>query len=354
NRDELLKMVQNDAELSEIFVRAFLLRRVELIEGGRGDVVLIGSNHSSDTLRIKEFLTRNAHPYVFIDPDKDDDVQQLLDHFEFSLSEIPVLICRGVTVLRNPTNRGIADCLGFNETIDQTLIRDVVIVGAGPAGLAAAVYAASEGLDVLVVESNAPGGQAGTSSRIENYLGFPSGISGQELTGRAYTQAQKFGANILVAEQVSGLACDRRPYSLKLDGEEKIPARTVVIATGAQYRKLQLENLSKFDGAGVYYNATHLESQLCGGEDVVVVGGANSAGQAAVFMAQTARRVYLLVRAESLAQTMSRYLIRRIEESANIELLTNTEVISLAGNDRLERVEWRNCKTGEIAEHSIA
>src|SRR3954462_3375334 len=199
-RDALLQLVQTDAELSEIFVRAFLLRRVALIERGRGDVVLVGSNHSSDTLRIKEFLTRNAHPYSMIDPDKDSDVQELLDHFQFSIAEIPVLICRGVTVLRNPSNRQIADCLGFNDAIDQTQLRDVVIVGAGPAGLAAAVYAASEGLDVLVVEANSPGGQAGTSSRIENYLGFPSGISGQELTSRAYAQAQKFGAQIAIAK----------------------------------------------------------------------------------------------------------------------------------------------------------
>jgi len=191
------------------------------------------------------------------------------------------------------------------------------------------------------------------SSKIENYPGFRTGISGQELAGNAYTQAQKFGAQLLIAKQAKGLACDRRPYALKLDEEEKIPARTIVIATGAQYCKLQLENLSKFEGAGVYYSATHLESQLCGGEDVVVVGGANSAGQAAVFMAQTARRVYLLVRAESLAQTMSRYLIRRIEESANIELLTNTEVISLTGDDHLETIEWRNYKTRETETHSI-
>jgi len=342
NRDELLKLVQNDAELSEIFVRAFLLRRVELIEGGRGDVVLIGSNHSSDTLRIKEFLTRNAHPYVFIDPDKDDDVQQLLDHFEFSLSEIPVLICRGVTVLRNPTNRGIADCLGFNETIDQTLIRDVVIVGAGPAGLAAAVYAASEGLDVLVVESNAPGGQAGTSSRIENYLGFPSGISGQELTGRAYTQAQKFGASILVAEQVSGLDCGgRKVYAVKIDDRERISTKTVIIASGAEYRKLPLENISRFEGVGIYYGATFIESQLCEGEEVVVVGGGNSAGQAAVFLARTARRVHMLVRSNGLADTMSRYLIRRIEESPEIELRSCTEITRLEGNGHLEQICWR-------------
>ena len=352
-REALRTLVQTDSQLSDVFLRAFILRRLELIARDIGDIVLIGSNHSLDTFRIKDFLTRNYQPYSYVDLDLDTDVQDLLDRFNLAISDLPVLICRRSIVLRNPTNQEIVDCLGLNESIDRTHVRDMVVVGAGPAGLAAAVYGASEGLDVLVVESNAPGGQAGASSKIENYLGFPTGISGQELAGNAYTQAQKFGAQLLIAKQAKGLACDRRPYALKLDEEEKIPARTIVIATGAQYRKLQLENLSKFEGAGVYYSATHLESQLCGGEDVVVVGGANSAGQAAVFMAQTARHVYLLVRSEGLAQTMSRYLIRRIEESANIELLTNTEVISLTGNDHLETIEWRNYETRETETRSI-
>ena len=352
-REALQALVQTDSELSDILLRAYILRRLELIARGFGEVVLIGSNHSLDTFRIKDFLTRNYQPYSHIDLERDSDVQDLVDRFQLMSTDLPVLICRRSIVLRNPTNQEIADCLGFNESIDRTHVRDMVVVGAGPAGLAAAVYGASEGLDVLVIESDAPGGQAGASSKIENYLGFPTGISGRELAGNAYTQAQKFGAQMLIARNAKGLACDRRPYALKLDGEEKILARTVVIATGAQYRKLPLENLSKFEGAGVYYSATHLEAQTCGGEDVVVVGAGNSAGQAAVFMAQTARHVYLLVRAESLAETMSRYLIRRIEESANIELLINTEVISLDGNDHLETVEWRNHKTGEIAKHLI-
>jgi thioredoxin reductase (NADPH) len=341
DRDVLLQLVQTDAELSEIFVRAFLLRRVALVERGQGDVVLIGSNHSSDTLRIKEFLTRNAHPYSTIDPDRDADVQELLDHFQFSIADIPVLICRGMTVLRNPTNRQIADCLGFNDAIDQTQLRDVIIVGAGPAGLAAAVYAASEGLDVLVVESNSPGGQAGTSSRIENYLGFPSGISGQELTSRAYTQAQKFGADLLVAEAVSRLDCTRKAYNVEIDNKDRITTRTVIIATGAEYRKLPISNISQFEGAGIYYGATFIESQLCENEEVIVVGGGNSAGQAAVFLARSARKVYVLVRSRGLADTMSRYLIRRIEESPDIELLPCTEIIGLDGNGHLEHVTWR-------------
>jgi thioredoxin reductase (NADPH) len=352
-REPLRALVQTDSELSDIFLRAFILRRLELIARGMGEIVLIGSSHSLDTFRIKDFLTRNYQPFSYIDLELDAAVQDLLDRFHLAIGDLPVLICRRSIVLRNPTNQEIVDCLGFNESVDRSHVRDLVVVGAGPAGLAAAVYGASEGLDVLVIESNAPGGQAGASSKIENYLGFPTGISGQELAGNAYAQAQKFGAQLLIARDAKGLACDRRPYALKFDGDEKIPARTVVIATGAQYRKLQIENLSKFEGAGVYYSATHLESQMCVGADVVVVGGGNSAGQAAVFMAQTARHVYMLVRAESLAQTMSRYLIRRIEESPNIELLTNTEVISLAGNDQLEAVEWRNRTTREIARHSI-
>jgi thioredoxin reductase (NADPH) len=341
DRDQLLALVQLDAELSEIFVRAFLLRRAQLIAGGFGDVVLVGSNHSSDTLRIKEFLTRNAHPYSTIDPDSDPDVQHLLDRFQFSMAEIPVLICRGRTVLRNPTNREIADCLGFNDSVNQTKVRDVVIVGAGPSGLAAAVYAASEGLDVLVLESNAPGGQAGSSSRIENYLGFPSGISGGELTARAYTQAQKFGAELIIAEGATRLDCTRNAYTIEIDNGPRVPARTVIIATGAEYRKLPLENITRFEGAGIYYGATFIESQLCEGEEVIVVGGGNSAGQAAVFLAQTARKVHMLIRSKGLADTMSRYLIRRIEENPAIALRTCTEITALEGNGHLERVQWR-------------
>lgn len=353
-REALQALVEADSELSDIFLRAFILRRLELIAREVGDIVLIGSSHSLDTLRIKEFLTRNYQPYSYIDLERDTQVQEMLDHFSLSIDDLPVLICRGTAVLRNPTNQEIANCLGFNEGIDQAHVRDVVIVGAGPAGLAAAVYGASEGLDVLVLESNAPGGQAGASSKIENYLGFPTGISGHELAGRAYTQAQKFGAEMLIAKDAQGLACDRRPYAVLIGDGQSVPARTVVIASGAQYRRLQLEKLSKFEGAGVYYGATHLEAQLCGGEEVIVVGGGNSAGQAAVFLAQTTRRVYMLVRSDGLAKSMSRYLIRRIEETPNIELHTNTEVVALDGNDHLERVTWRNNQTGQTESHNIA
>ena len=349
---DLLRLVQNDAELSDILMRAFILRRVELIAAGVGDIVLIGSVHSAGTLRIKEFLMRNGHPYSYVDLEQDPDVQNLLDSFQIVASDVPVLICQGQLVLRNPGNQQIADCLGFNETIDQTQLRDLVVIGAGPSGLAAAVYGASEGLDVVVLETSSPGGQAGSSSKIENYLGFPTGISGQDLAGRAYMQAQKFGAKLLIA-RATRIVCDHSPYVVEAENGARIPARTILIATGAQYRKLPLKNLSQFEGAGVYYGATFVERQLCSGEEVIVIGGGNSAGQAAVFLAQTTTRVYVLVRSAGLATSMSRYLIRRIEESPNVIVKPHTEIIALEGNLSLDSVRWRNNKTGQIENHSI-
>jgi len=352
DRQRMLALLQTDAELGEILVRAFILRRVELVAAGMGDVVLVGSTHSAGTLRIKEFLMRNGYPYSYIDLERDPDVQNLLESFHIAAGEIPVVICRGQVVLRNPTNQAVADCLGFNQTVDQTQVRDVVVVGAGPSGLAAAVYGASEGLDVLMLETNAPGGQAGSSSRIENYLGFPTGITGQELAGRAFTQAEKFGAQLLMAS-AKRLWCDRKPIIVEADNGARIPARTIVIATGAAYRRPPLENLSRFEGAGVYYGATFVEAQLCTGDEVVVVGGANSAGQAAVFLAQTASRVHVLVRSAGLAESMSRYLIRRIDETPAIQLRTHTEIVALRGDDHLESVTWRNNQTGASEEHAI-
>ena len=352
-REQLLGFIQTDAEISEILMRAFIYRRLELAAQGLGDVVLVGSLHSAGTLRIREFLTRNGHPFGYVDLDRDADFQDLLDRFHVTVADIPVLICRGDVVLRNPPNQQIAECLGFNQNIDQTHVRDVLIVGAGPAGLAAAVYAASEGLDVLVIESSSPGGQAGSSSRIENYLGFPAGISGQDLAGRAYAQAEKFGAQILIARGATALTCDRKPYTIKIDEGRRVPARTVIIATGAQYRKPALENLSQFEGAGIYYSATFMEAQLCAGDEVIVVGGGNSAGQAAVFLAQTTKRVYMFVRSSGLADSMSRYLIRRIEETPAIVLQTRTEIVALEGDEHLERVRWRDNRTGGVTSHDV-
>jgi thioredoxin reductase (NADPH) len=352
DRQHMLALVQTDAELGEILMRAFLLRRVELVAAGVGDIVLIGSMHSAGTLRIKEFLMRNGHPYSYLDLERNPEVQNLLDGFHTAASDIPVVICRGEIVLRNPTNQQLADCLGFNETVDETQVRDVVIIGAGPSGLAAAVYGASEGLDAVMLETSSPGGQAGSSSRIENYLGFPSGISGQELAARAYNQAQKFGAQVLIAK-ATRLACDRKPYVVEVENGARIPTRTIVIATGAQYRRPPLKNLSRFEGAGVYYGATFVEAQSCGGEEVIVVGGGNSAGQAAVFLAETTKRVHMLIRSAGLAESMSRYLIRRIEQTPKIVLRPHTEIVALEGGNHLESVSWQNNQTGQVEEHNI-
>jgi thioredoxin reductase (NADPH) len=352
DRQHMLTLVQTDAELGEILMKAFILRRAELITAGVGDIVLIGSTYSADTLRIKEFLMRNGHPYSYIDLEHDPDVQNMLDSFHLAASEIPVVICRGQVVLRNPSKQEIADCLGFNESINQTQVRDLIIIGAGPSGLAAAVYGASEGLNVLVLETDLPGGQAGSSSRIENYLGFPTGISGQDLAGRAYFQAQKFGAEIFITKGLR-LLCDHKPYVVEVENGVRIPARTVVIATGAAYRKPQCEKLSHFEGAGVYYAATPMEAQLCKGEEVVVIGGGNSAGQATIFLAENTKRVHMLVRSASLADKMSRYLIRRIEETPKIVFRPYTEIIALQGDDHLESVKWRNNQTGMTEEHKI-
>jgi len=347
DREQLLALIHTDAELSEILMRAFILRRSELIARGLGDVVVIGSVHCAGTLRIKEFLTRNGHPYAYVDLDRDAEAQELLDRFHVSAADVPVLICRGDAVLRNPSNQRIAECLGFNPAIDPEQLHDVVIVGAGPAGLSAAVYGASEGLDVLVFEANVPGGQAGSSSRIENYLGFPTGISGLDLTGRAYAQAQKFGAQIMIAKGAARLTCDRHPFAVQTDDGQRVLARALVIATGAEYRRPTFENAKQFEGAGLYYGATPMEAQLCAGEEVIVVGGGNSAGQAAVFLAQSMKHVHLLVRAGGLAESMSRYLILRIEDNPGITLHTHTEIVGFEGENHLERVRWRDNQNGD-------
>ena len=353
DREHLLALVQTDSTVGDVLLRAFILRRVELIARGIGDVVLVGSNHCAATLRIKEFLTRNGHPYAYVDLDVTTDMQDLLDHWHITIADVPVLICRGDKVLRNPKNPEIAKCLGFNDAIDRTHVRDVVVLGAGPAGLAAALCAASEGLDVLVLESNAPGGQAGSSSKIENYLGFPTGISGQDLADRAYTQAQKFGAQVMIARAVSNLECARRPFTVEVDDGTRVSAKVVIIATGAEYRKLDLDSASQFEGAGLYHAATHMEVQLCRNEEVIVVGGGNSAGQAAVFLAEIAKRVTVMVRAKGLAESMSRYLIHRIENHPTIELKTRTEIVGLEGNGHLENVRWRDNASGDTESKAV-
>jgi thioredoxin reductase (NADPH) len=338
--EQLRRIVQNDAELSELLMRAFILRRMSVIESGHSEVLLLGSDHSADTLRLREFLTRNARPYVNIDIEHDADAQALLERFQVRAADVPVVVCRGAQLLKNPSNADVAECLGINAPVADDRVHDLLIIGGGPAGLAAAVYAASEGLEVRIVEAFAPGGQAGTSSRIENYLGFPTGISGGALAGRALSQAQKFGAQLSVAWQAVRLRCDHWPYSLEMANGRSMRSRTILIASGARYRTLDIANLSRFLGRGIYYAATHLEAKLCEAEDVAVIGGGNSAGQATVFLAGSCRHVHMLVRSDGLAESMSQYLIRRIEATPNITVHTRTQLTALEGSDRLERVSW--------------
>jgi len=347
DRDGTRGVVQRDPELSEILLRAFILRRSALISQAENDLVLLGSRHSLGTLQIKEFLTRNGQPFTYHDVENEPGVQALLDRLQIGVNEVPVIVCEQGHVYRNPSIEALSAELGLTPDLDAKAVRDVVIVGAGPAGLGAAVYAASEGLDVLILESTAPGGQAGTSSRIENYLGFPTGISGLALAGRALTQAQKFGAEVAIARSAVRFNCDELPYRVHLSDGEVVQARTIVIATGARYRKLDVPELSRFEGGGIFYSATHMEAQSCREEEIAIVGGGNSAGQAAVFLSGIASRVHVVVRGPSLAASMSRYLIQRIESSRNVELRTRTRIESLEGGDRLERVRWSQVETGE-------
>jgi thioredoxin reductase (NADPH) len=349
----LRTIFQTDTELSELFMRAFILRRVALISTQSSDVVLLGSTRSAGTLRLQQFLTRNTYPFVNLDVDSDASVSELLDRFHVTVEDFPVVLCRGSVVLKNPSNEEVAACLGMNQQIDDDRVRDVVVVGAGPAGLAAGVYGASEGLDVLVLETGTPGGQAGSSSKIENYLGFPTGISGLALAARALIQAQKFGAEIRTAYSVLHLNCDQRPYAIEFANGHAVRTHTVVIATGAEYRQLSLKNASRFLGMGIYYAATTTEARRCGTAEVIVVGGGNSAGQAALYLAATCKRVNLLVRANGLADSMSQYLIRRIADTPNITLRTRTEITSLEGEEQLTRVTW-NTAPGNVPEtHDI-
>jgi thioredoxin reductase (NADPH) len=349
----LRTIFQTDTELSELFMRAFILRRVALISTQSSDVVLLGSTRSAGTLRLQQFLTRNTYPFVNLDVDSDASVSELLDRFHVKVEDFPVVLCRGSVVLKNPSNEEVAACLGMNQQIDDDRIRDVVVVGAGPAGLAAGVYGASEGLDVLVLETGTPGGQAGSSSKIENYLGFPTGISGLALAARALVQAQKFGAEIRTAYSALHLNCNQRPYAIEFANGHAVRTHIVVIATGAEYRQLSLDNASRFLGMGIYYAATTTEARRCGTAEVIVVGGGNSAGQAAVYLAATCKRVNLLVRANGLEDSMSQYLIRRIADTPNITLRTRTEITSLEGEEQLTRVTWKTAPGNVPETHDI-
>lgn len=346
-------LLQTDSELGEIVMRAYILRRLGLLSAGQGDVVVVGSRHSAATLRLQEFLVRNGHPYRYVDLERDAAIEGLLDHARIEPADVPLLIGANGRVLRNPTDAEVADGLGLNAPLVPGAVHDVVVCGAGPAGLAAAVYAASEGLDVLVLERDAPGGQAAASSKIENYLGFPTGISGQALLGRAAVQAEKFGARLAVATGAAKLRCGAGFVEIDLARGGTVRARAVVIATGVEYRRLDLDGLTRFEGVGVYYAATFMEAQWCSTDEVVVVGGGNSAGQAATYLARTAKHVHILVRGPDLAATMSRYLVRRIEETPNITLRRHTHLVALEGDDHLERVTWRDDAAGETSTHAV-
>ena len=334
-------------------MRAFVLRRVGLIRHSTGGTALIGPGHIADTLRLNRFLTQNGYPHRLLDTEADPAAGGFLDCFSLTPDELPVVIVAGERVLRNPTNAELADALGLTEAMDARHEWDVAIIGAGPAGLASAVYAASEGLDTIVIEGMAPGGQAGTSSKIENYLGFPTGISGQALAGRAQIQAQKFGAHLEISRNAASLDCTGSPFRLTLDDGQVVKARSVVVATGARYRKLDVANYEKFEGQGIHYAATAMEAQLCGGEEVIVVGGGNSAGQAVMFLSRHAAHVHILVRAEGLAATMSDYLVQRITQSPRITMHIRTEITALAGDERLRHVTWTNVANGESATRAV-
>ena len=344
--EQLRALLIAEAELGERIMRALILRRVGLIESGAGGPVIVGHDHDGDVLRLVNFLSRNGHPYQRLDPDEDLDARALIERFKVEPEELPIVLCPGGQLLRNPTENALARCIGLVGPIDPDHRFDVAVIGAGPAGLATAVYAASEGLSVLVLDCRAFGGQAGASARIENYLGFPTGISGMALMGRAFSQAQKFGVEMAIPDEAVKLECGSDPFRLTLATGETVQARSAVIATGARYRRLDVAGLEAFEGTSVHYWASPLEARLSAGQDVALVGGGNSAGQAVVFLAAQAAHVSLLVR-RPLAATMSRYLVDRIEALPNVEVIVGVEVCALEGeNGILEGVRWKNLRSG--------
>ncbi|HUN25669.1 MAG TPA: FAD-dependent oxidoreductase [Steroidobacteraceae bacterium] len=353
-RSEFRRLISFEPDIGELLMRSFILRRMALVRYSHGGVELVGPRHGSDTLRLQRFMTRNSYPHRVFDTEDAKEAQGFRECFALAPDQLPVVVLPGRGILHNPSDVELADALGLTEPLDPEILYDVAVVGAGPAGLAAAVYAASEGLATIVLESTAPGGQAGTSSRIENYLGFPTGISGQALAGRAQSQAQKFGARLAIARTVAALDCSRRPYRLTLADAQSIQARAVVVATGARYRKLDLENYSKYEGQGIHYAATAMEARLCAGEEVAVVGGGNSAGQAAVFLTRVARHVHVIVRGAGLAATMSDYLVQRIGSSPKATVHPFSEIARLEGEQFLTAVGWSDRNTGATVTRPIA
>jgi thioredoxin reductase (NADPH) len=353
--ENLRALMIEEPELGERIMRALILRRVALVEAGAGGPVLIGPESSPDVIRLQGFLARNAYPHQLLDPAQDHSAAELVKQYAPDPADLPLAVCPKGSILKNPTETELAHALGMVPVDDRDRTYDVAVVGAGPAGLSTAVYAASEGLSVIVFDARAFGGQAGASARIENYLGFPTGISGQALTGRAYVQAQKFGARMMIPTEVTRLDVAETPAALHLRDGRRVKASTVVVATGARYRRLDVPNLQDFEGRGVWYWASPIEARLCRNEEIVLVGGGNSAGQAAVFLRNFAAKIWMLVRGPSLAESMSQYLIDRIKATENIEVLTQTEIVALYGSPekQLERVRWRNNATGEETEKPI-
>jgi thioredoxin reductase (NADPH) len=353
--ENLRALMIEEPELGERIMHALILRRVALIEAGAGGPVLIGAENSPDVIRLQGFLARNAYPHQLLDPAQDQDAAKLVEQYAPNPSDLPLAVCPKGTILKNPNETELARALGMVPIDERDRTYDVAVVGAGPAGLSTAVYAASEGLSVIVFDTRAFGGQAGASARIENYLGFPAGISGQALTGRAYVQAQKFGARVMIPSEVVRLDPTETVLGLHLTDGRRVKAATVVVATGARYRRLGVPNLSDFEGRGVWYWASPIEARLCRDEEIVLVGGGNSAGQAAVFLRSFAKKIWMLVRGPRLAESMSQYLIDRIKAIDNIEVLTQTEIVTLYGSRemQLERVRWRNNVTGEETEKPI-
>ena len=354
----LRDLLVEEAELGERIMRALILRRVRLLETGAGGPVIVGSADYSDVLRLEGFLTRNGHPHLRLDPKTDPCALTLIERFHIASRDLPIVLCPNGELLRNPTDDELARCLGLVKPIDPDKVYDVVVVGAGPAGLAASVYAASEGLSVLVLDCRAFGGQAGASARIENYLGFPTGITGLALMARAYNQARKFGVDMAIPDEAGGLeaqtALDGGRFLLTLANKERVRAHAVIIATGAQYRRLDVDNLAPFEGSSVHYWASPLEGQLCAGQEVALVGGGNSAGQAAVYLASRAAKVWLIIRGPNLDASMSRYLIDRIAGIPNIEVMTQTVVAALEGQDGfLEAICCRSHRSGEEVKRAI-
>ena len=342
SEESLRTLVISEAALSETIMRAYILRRVAYMQDQTGGVIVFGARHSQQTLILRHFLSRNGQPAAYFDTESDPEAEALMARFGIVHADIPAVITPQGEVLRQPTLRQLADSIGLSpDGIDGRLF-DLVVVGAGPAGLAAAVYAASEGLSVAVLDAKAPGGQAGASSKIENYFGFPTGVSGQALAGRGLSQARKFGAEVAVPVKVSAVDCDEPEFGISLDSGEKLRAKAIVIASGARYRKPDLPGLERFEGRGVYYSASFMEANFCANEEVVIVGGGNSAGQAAVFLAAHARHVHIVVRSDGLAASMSRYLIQRIEAAPNITLHTRKQIVELLGDDKLERIRWQS------------